>query len=90
VIAGGLIAGLLIGRALRSAGAQPSASETDGQDWYSAGYPGRAESRSGVSSGYGTGFGASYDQATSSGARRGNGSGHLTGVMASGSDPAEG
>jgi hypothetical protein len=90
VIAGGLIAGLLIGRALRSAGGQRSPSATESADWYSAGYPGRAESRSGVSSGYGTGYGASYDQATSSGARRGNGSGHLTGVTSSGSDVAEG
>jgi hypothetical protein len=90
VIAGGLIAGLLIGRALRSAGGQPTPSATESQDWYSAGYMGRAEGRSGVSSGYGTGYGASYDQATSSGARRGNGSGHLTGVMSSGSDVAEG
>jgi hypothetical protein len=91
VIAGGLIAGLLIGRALRSAGGQPSARGTDSHDWYSAGYPGSSGSRSGVSSGYGTGYGASYDQATSGGARRGDGSGHLTGVMASGgSDLAEG
>jgi len=94
VVGGGLLAGLLIGRALRSAGAQPASDLTAHPGWYSAGYPGtgeRAASRSGVSSGYGTGYGASYDQATSSGTRRGNGSGHMTGVMANGgTEPAEG
>lgn len=85
IVGGGLLAGLLIGRALRSAGAQPT-DPTPGQDWYAA-YRGTGEqgsSRSGVSSGYGTGYGSSYDQSTSSGARRGNGSGHLTGVMSNG------
>ena len=94
VVGGGLLAGLLIGRALRSAGARPQ-DETAGQDWYAAGYEGAsgqgATSRSGVSSGYGTGYGKSYDQSTASGARRGNGSGHLTGVMANGgTGPTEG
>ena len=94
VIGGGLVVGLLIGRALRSAG-QPTAGATDGQDWYSAGRQGSrddaARERSGVSSGYGTGYGASYDQANNSGAGRGDGSGHLVGVMSNGgSDPAEG
>jgi hypothetical protein len=96
VIGGGLVAGLLIGRALRSAGTQPSSGATTGQDWYAAGYPGATERTSGVSnlsSGYGTGYGASYDQSNSDPSRRGNGSGHLPGSTAnggSGSDPAEG
>jgi hypothetical protein len=95
VIGGGLVAGLLIGRALKSAGSQPETGTSAGQDWYAAGYSGRAgdqmRDRTGVSSGYGTGYGASYDQSGRSGAERGDGSGHLVGVMSNGgSDPAEG
>ena len=95
VIGGGLVAGLLIGRALKSAGSQPETRTADGQDWYAAGYSGttgdRTGNRSGVSNGYGTGYGASYDQARKSGAGRGDGSGHLVGVMSNGGpDPAEG
>jgi len=94
VIGGGLVAGLLIGRALKSAGS-PSETNAAGRDWYAAGYSGSAigqtRDRTSVSSGYGTGYGASYDQAGKSGAGRGDGSGHLVGVMSNGgSDPAEG
>ena len=90
VIGGGLVAGLLIGRALRSAGGQTGGGSQASSDWYGAGYQGSPH-RSGVSSGYGTGYGASYDQSNLSGSRQGNGSGHLTGVMSDGgSDPAEG
>lgn len=77
IIAGGLVAGLLLGRALRSAGGQLPAEGPSGQDWYGAGYqPSSSRPTSatqGVSSGYGTGYGASYDQASTAG-RRGNGS----------------
>ena len=94
VIGGGLVAGLLIGRALKSAGSQPATSTAAGQDWYAAGYSGSGDQirgRTGASSGYGTGYGASYDQAGKSGSARGDGSGHLIGVMSNGgSDPAEG
>jgi len=95
VIGGGLLAGLLIGRSLRSAGAQPGPVTTDDQDWYASSYrdtsADRARRGSDVSSGYGTGYGASYDQATSSGTRRGNGSGQLAATKSSaGFDPAEG
>jgi hypothetical protein len=95
VIGGGLVAGLLIGRAFKSAGSQAETGTADGQDWYAAGYSGTTgdptRERSGVSNGYGTGYGASYDQAANSGTGRGDGSGHLVGVMSNGgSDPAEG
>jgi hypothetical protein len=96
IIGGGLVAGLLLGRALRSASGQGPA-DASRQDWYGAGYrqssarPATGTSR--VSSGYGTGYGASYDQAaTATSGRRGTGS-VTSGAAANGasrSDPAEG
>lgn len=77
IIGGGLVAGLLLGRALRSAGERGPAESPSGQDWYGAGYqssssrPTSATQR--VSNGYGTGYGASYDQASTA-ARPRNGS----------------
>jgi hypothetical protein len=96
IIGGGLVAGLLLGRALRSASGQAPV-DSSGQDWYGAGHQrSSARSASGtsrVSSGYGTGYGASYDQAaTATSGRRGNGS-LASGSTANGgsrSDPAEG
>ena len=91
VIGGGLVAGLLIGRVLRSAGGQPASGATTDQDWYAAGYPGSTSNStrgmSDVSSGYGTGYGASYDQANASGSQHGNGSTNVKGASSeSGSD----
>jgi len=64
VIAGGLIAGLVLGRVLRTAGSSATDNQGSGRDWYSRGYNGSTGSvgTSGVSSGYGTGYGASYDR----------------------------
>jgi len=94
VIGGGLIAGLLIGRALRSAGMEPRGDSAN-EDWYAAGYQGRTSDRgrglSDASSRYGAEYGASYDRSSASGTQRGNGSGHSTGALADGgSDPGEG
>jgi hypothetical protein len=69
VIAGGLAAGLLIGRLLRSAGSQSGQQGSTANDWYGAGYQNPDEASSyrrsgttGVSSGYGTGYGATHDR----------------------------
>jgi len=75
VIGGGLLAGLVLGRVLRSAGSQQWDSRTNGQDWYQSGYRGGPGYRSGasslassgVSSGYGTGYGTTYDRSASDG-----------------------
>jgi hypothetical protein len=69
VIGGGLLAGILLGRVLRSAGTRATANATN-RTGYDAGYSGREYStrgqptsdRIGPASGYGTGYGASYDR----------------------------
>jgi hypothetical protein len=82
VIGGGLLAGIVLGRVLRSAGTAPSANSMS-RTWYGEGHSGRASSttgrptreRTGPSSGYGTGYGASYDpSAAGSRSRPTNGS----------------
>jgi len=89
VIGGALAAGLVLGRLLRTAGAQSSTAQWSGgaqgggQDWYSSGYQGQAGSlgTSGVSSGYGTGYGATYDRSATDGGSTGG---------ANSREPAEG
>jgi ElaB/YqjD/DUF883 family membrane-anchored ribosome-binding protein len=83
VIGGALAAGLVLGRLLRTAGAQSSGGQWSGgaqgggQDWYSSGYQGQTGSlgtsgvSSGVSSGYGTGYGATYDRSATDGGSTG-------------------
>jgi len=60
VVGAGLVAGILIGRVLRSAGG-PSSSGESGQDWYGTGY--RGNGRPGrMSTGPQTGYGTGYDR----------------------------
>jgi hypothetical protein len=70
VIGGGLLAGLVLGRVLRSASTGGSSSGS--RAWYGEGYSGSGGStagrstsgRTGAASGYGTGQGASYDRSS--------------------------
>jgi hypothetical protein len=71
VIGGGLLAGIVLGRVLRSAGLGASGTSTS-RTWYGEGYKGREDSttgrqtndRIGPASGYGTGYGTSYDRSS--------------------------
>jgi hypothetical protein len=90
VIGGGLLAGIVLGRVLRSAGMGASGNSTS-RTWYGEGYSGRDSSttgrptsdRIGAASGYGTGYGTSYDRSsTTSGYDR---SGSIAGYNASAS-----
>jgi hypothetical protein len=70
VIGGGLLAGIVLGRVLRSANTS-GAGDSTSRTWYGEGYSGRHDSTGrpmsdqvGPASGYGTGYGASYDRSS--------------------------
>ena len=98
VIGGGLLAGVILGRVLRSAGTGSGAPSSDSRNWYGEGYTPREDPTAGrptpdsvgPASGYGTGYGKSYDTSTtSSGSRKSNGSARRGSTKASG-DAGEG
>jgi hypothetical protein len=82
VIGGGLLAGLILGRVLRSAETGSGAgAPSDSRNWYGEGYTRRDPTASrptadtvGPASGYDTGYATSHDSTTASGSRKSNGS----------------
>ena len=93
VIGGGLLAGVVLGRVLRSAGM--GAPTSTSRSWYGEGHsngnpsPTRrpTSDRIGAASGYGTGFGASYDRASTASA---GSTGYETSTSRSGSRQTNG